>query len=79
MYVHISMSDSPSENVDMMSQSTVRETDPVLESFLDFLAKDLAEHPELLLPLRADFVERVQALVAGVEVDLDAKLLEEGE
>lgn len=63
----------------MMSQLTVRETDPELESFLEFLAKDLAERPELLLPLRADFVERVQALVAGVEVDLDAKLLEEDE
>lgn len=63
----------------MMSQSTVRETEPVLESFLEFLDKDLAERPELFLPLRSDFVERVQALVVGVEVDLDVKLLEEDE
>lgn len=57
----------------------VEEADPVLESFLGFLAHDLAARPEQLRVLGVDFAERLQALVAGVEVDLDAELLEEDE
>ncbi len=48
--------------------------DPVLGQFLDFLARDIASHPERLKTLDAGFVQRVQALVAGVEIDLDAPL-----
>jgi len=48
--------------------------DPALAPFLGFLARDLAEHPERLKAVDADFVRRVQALVGGVEVDLDAPL-----
>ena len=48
--------------------------DPVLGQFLDFLARDIASHPERLKTLDAGFVRRVQALVAGVEIDLDAPL-----
>ena len=48
--------------------------DLALTPFLGFLARDLAEHPERLEALDADFVRRVQALVEGVEVELDAPL-----
>ncbi len=48
--------------------------DPALAPFLGFLARDLAEHPERLKALDADFAQRIQALVGGVEVDLDAPL-----
>jgi antitoxin PrlF len=48
--------------------------DPALAPFLGLLARDLAEHPERLKAVGADFVRRIQALVGGVEVDLDAPL-----
>lgn len=48
--------------------------DPALAAFLDFVARDLAEHPQRLAALDADFVRRIQGLVGGVELDLDAPL-----
>jgi len=48
--------------------------DPVLEQFLDFLARDMADHPERLQAVDAKFVQRLQSLVRDVQVDLDAAL-----
>jgi antitoxin PrlF len=48
--------------------------DPALAPFLGFLARDLAEHPERLQAVDAGLAQRIQALVDGVEVDLDAPL-----
>jgi len=48
--------------------------DPVLGQFLSFLARDMANHPGRLQALDADLVQRLQSLVGGVEVDLDAAL-----
>lgn len=48
--------------------------DPVLGRFLAFLAHDIASHPERLQAVDAGFVRRLQSLVGGVEVDLDAAL-----
>ena len=48
--------------------------DPVLGRFLGFLARDIASHPERLQAMDADFVQRLQSLVGGVEADLDATL-----
>lgn len=48
--------------------------DPVLGRFLSFLASDIARHPERLQTINVGLVERVQALVHGVELDLDAPL-----
>jgi antitoxin PrlF len=48
--------------------------DPVLGSFLDFLARDIASHPERLQAMDVDFVQRLQSLTGGIEVDLDAAL-----
>ncbi len=41
---------------------------------LHTLAQDIDEHPEVLQPVDAAFVERLQTLVAGVEVDLEQPL-----
>lgn len=48
--------------------------DPVLGAFLGFLARDIATHPEHLQAIDADFVQRLQSLTGGIEVDLDAAL-----
>ena len=48
--------------------------DPVLAPFLDFLARDLANHPEHLQAIDASFVQRLQLLTNGVDVDLDTPL-----
>lgn len=48
--------------------------DPVLGQFLEFLAQDIATHPERLQALNAGLVERIQELAGGVDLDLDAAL-----
>jgi antitoxin PrlF len=48
--------------------------DPALAPFLGFLARDLADHPERLQAVDAALAQRIQALVGGAAVDLDAPL-----
>ncbi|MFL9582237.1 type II toxin-antitoxin system PrlF family antitoxin [Stenotrophomonas sp. AB1(2024)] len=48
--------------------------DPLLGQFLGFLARDIARHPERLQAIDAAFVQRLQSLTGGIEVDLDAPL-----
>ena len=48
--------------------------DPVLGQFLDFMARDIANHPERLRAVDASFVQRLQSLTGGIEVDLEATL-----
>jgi antitoxin PrlF len=48
--------------------------DPTLAAFLGFLARDMAEHPERLKAVDADFAQRIRALVGGIGGDLDAPL-----
>lgn len=48
--------------------------DPVLGQFLSFMARDIADHPERLQAVDAALVQRLESLVAGVGIDLDAPL-----
>jgi antitoxin PrlF len=48
--------------------------DPVLGHFLGFLARDIASHPERLQAIDSTFVQRIQSLTGGIEIDLDAPL-----
>jgi antitoxin PrlF len=48
--------------------------DPVLGRFLDFLATDIARHPERVQSVDAGLVKRVSSLVGAVKLDLDAAL-----
>ncbi len=50
------------------------DADPVLDRFLDFLANDIASHPERLLPVDVGLAQNLQSLVSGIEVDFDATL-----
>lgn len=59
----------------VLSRAEVLEADdPVLGQFLDFLSRDLASHPERLKALDTGFVQRLELLTRGVEIDLDAPL-----
>jgi antitoxin PrlF len=59
----------------VLSRATASEGhDPALSAFVGFLARDMAEHPQRLQALSGDLMKRVQALVDGVEVDIDAPL-----
>lgn len=48
--------------------------DPVMGHFLKFLAHNMATHPERLASIDAGLVQRIQLLIADMEVDLDAAL-----
>ncbi|MBV5291565.1 MAG: type II toxin-antitoxin system PrlF family antitoxin [Curvibacter lanceolatus] len=59
----------------VLSRADAREeADPVLDSFLAFLAQDMEAHPERLQGVDAALVKHIGTLVHGVEVKLDAEL-----
>ena len=64
----------PSGEVVLTRAAASEGDDPVLGQFLGFLARDMASHPERLQAVDAGFVQRLQSLVAGVEVDADTVL-----
>lgn len=64
----------PSGEVVLSRVEAVEGDDPVLGQFLGFLARDIADHPERLQVMDTGFVQRIQALVDGVEVDLGVAL-----
>ncbi len=47
--------------------------------FLGFLSLDITNHPERLKIVDAALVQRLQALVGNIDVDLDATLMPEDE
>jgi antitoxin PrlF len=51
-----------------------REQDPALESFLNFLARDIERHPERVTAFPPALVQRITELTKGMEVDLDAPI-----
>ena len=50
------------------------EDDPAITTFLAFIERDLCEHPEHLRDLPQPLLDRARAMVAGVEINLDAPL-----
>ncbi len=64
----------PGGEVVLTRAEVPEDDDPVLGAFLDFLARDIASHPEHLQAIDASFVQRLQSLTGGVEVDLDVPL-----
>jgi antitoxin PrlF len=69
----------PNGEVVLTRAEDTQDNDPVLGQFLQFLASDIARHPERLRPINSDFVQRIQSLVKDVEVDLDSPLSAEDE
>ncbi len=50
-----------------------------LKKFLSFLTLDIEKNPQHLQAISSDLRSCVQSLVAGVDFDLDAPLLDEDE
>ncbi len=48
--------------------------DPVVGKFLEFIAKDIAQHPNAVKALSRDFASRMANLLKGKKVDLDAPI-----
>lgn len=63
----------------VISRADQAESDPIIGQFLNFLAQDIEKNPQHLQALNSDLVNRVQALVADVELKLDAPLADEDE
>ena len=64
----------PGGEVILSRADAIEADDPVLQKFMGFLAHDIANHPERLQAVDAEFVMRIQSLVSGVEVDLESLL-----
>jgi antitoxin PrlF len=64
----------PSGEVLLKRAQAPHEEDPVLGQFLDFLTAEISHHPERLQAVDAGRLQRLQSLVGGVDVDLDAAL-----
>jgi antitoxin PrlF len=58
----------------VISRADKVESDPILGKFLNFIARDIAKNPQHLQGISPDLVNRVQFLVAEVDLDLDAPL-----
>ena len=50
------------------------ETDPVIDGFLTFLARDMARNPSHVTAFPAGLAERMAALTAGMRVDLNEEI-----
>lgn len=64
----------PDGEVVLTRAEAVDGEDRVLGQFLNFLARDIASHPERLRAMDANFVQRLQSLAGSIDVDLDAAL-----
>lgn len=63
----------------VITRAVAAEDDPLLTRFLGFLARDIASQPGRLQQVDSMLVRRIESLVAGVEVDLDAPLSADNE
>lgn len=62
-----------------ISRADNSNNDPLLEKFIDFLARDIQANPQHLQSVDSDLVNRIQGLVAQVNLDLDVPLADEDE
>lgn len=57
-----------------VERADATEADPVIDSFLAFLARDMEKHPEAIAGFPPALAERIAGLTKGVAVDLDAPI-----
>jgi len=61
----------------VIAKKSTEDGDPVIGTFLAFLAHDMANEPSRIRPVPKSLVARGKSLVKGVKVDLDAALPED--
>lgn len=61
----------------IMSRQNEEKDDPVISQFLTFLENDMKKNPQKIAPVPTMFWESMKALTVGVNVDLDAPLIED--
>ncbi len=62
------------DGVMLVSTQTTEETgnnseDPVMNAFLQFLAKDMMAHPEHIQPIEKNELDEIADLIKGVNID----------
>lgn len=67
----------PSGKVLITRQETVTDDDPVMASFLSFLAADMCNTPSNIKTLDRGLLTRITSLTEGMDVDLDAPLMDD--
>ncbi|MNV77363.1 putative regulator PrlF [compost metagenome] len=66
---------SPRPNRDAeLAPARASENDPGLPMFLDFLERDIAANPERLQAVDARLLTRINSLIGGIGVDINAPL-----
>ncbi|TNH43640.1 type II toxin-antitoxin system PrlF family antitoxin [Photorhabdus luminescens] len=60
-------------------KNSEEEKDLVMESFLNFLAKDIKKHPEQVQQLDEQLINRAISLTAGIDIDLNNPLSDDDE
>ena len=68
---------APGRMLVSVAQPVTERTDPVIASFLAFLASDIAKAPETIKPMGRDLAHRIDRLVEGVAAAHDESLGEE--
>lgn len=58
----------------ILTRASQDESDPALDSFLNFLANDIKKHPQRLKAVTPELALRIQKLISNTDVDLDAPL-----
>ena len=69
----------PNGEVLLRRDDPLEDDDPVLGSFLAFLADDISKYPERLKAIGDDTVQYLNSLAGNVELDLDSDLPSEAE
>jgi antitoxin PrlF len=64
----------PDGSVHLARADQQDKADPVLDEFLDFLARDLKRNPQRIRSIDPKWVKRIRSLVRDVKVDLDKPL-----
>jgi hypothetical protein len=68
---------APGRMLVSVAQPVTKRRDPVMASFLAFLASDIAKAPETIKPMSREFAQRIERLVEGVSVSQKESLGEE--
>lgn len=68
---------APGRMLVSVAEPVTERTDPVMASFVAFLASDIAKAPETIRPMSRDLAQRIDRLVEGVAVSHDESLGEE--